>query len=167
MTSARRAPECLRTLVRVSWTTRYHGAADYLFTGNGVPFGAAAIVQLWALLKLHGERVGRTATIGVAIASVSLVAIIVVLIASVAVGHEVQGGPTYVLGALGSVIGTWMFCVTAARAGLLPRAALWFWAVGWTVGGMLGPKGGQLLLVAAYALLLLHVRRRACEDADA
>lgn len=142
----------------------YDDFADYLFTGNGVPFGAAAIVQLWALLRLHGERVGRTATIGVAIASLSLVAIIVVLIASVAVGHEVQGGPTYILGTLGSVIGTWMFCVSAARAGLLPRGALWLWAFAWTVGGMLGPKGSQLLLAAAYSILIVHVRRRARQD---
>ena len=142
----------------------YHGVADYILTGNGVPFGAAAIVQLWALLMLHGERVGRTATIGVVIASVSLAAIIVVLTASVAVGHEVQGGPTYVLGTVGSIVGTWMFCVSAARAGLIARGALWFWAFAWTVGGMLGPKGSQLLLAAAYAVLVVYVRRRARAD---
>jgi hypothetical protein len=144
----------------------YHDVADYLFTANGIPFGAAAIVQLWALLRLHEERVGKAATIGVAIASAGLLAIIVVIIASVVTGHEVQGGPTYILGTLGSVIGTWMFCVSAGRAGLLPRNALWFWAFGWTVGGMLSPKGAQLLLAAAYAVLAVYVRRRAGEDAD-
>ena len=142
----------------------YDSLADYVFTGNGVPFAAAAIVQLWALLELHGERVGRAARAGVVIASVSLVALIVVLAASVAAGHEVEGGPTYILGTLGSIIGTWMFCVSAGRAGLLPRAALWFWAFAWTVGGMLGPKGSQLLLAAAYAVLLVHVHRRAGRD---
>jgi hypothetical protein len=142
----------------------YHDAADYVFTANGIPFGAAAIVQLWALLRLHGERVGRAATAGVAIASAGLLAIIVVLTASVALGHEVEGGPTYLLGTAASVVGTWMFCVGAARTGLLPRAALWFWAIGWTVGGMLSPKGAQLLLAAAYAVLAVHVRRRAREE---
>jgi NADH:ubiquinone oxidoreductase subunit 6 (subunit J) len=138
----------------------YDDLADYLFTGNGVPFGVSALVLLWALLKLHGERVGRRATVGVAIASVSLVALIVVLAASVVAGHEVEGGPTYILGTLGSIIGIALFCSDAARAGLLPARALWFWAFAWTVGGMLGPKGSQLLLAVAYAVLLLQVHKR-------
>jgi hypothetical protein len=145
----------------------YDSAADYIFTGNGVPFAAAALVLLWALLELHGKAVGRAATIGVVLASVSLAALIVVLAASVAAGEEVEGGPTYILGTLGSIIGIWMFCVSAARAGLLPRAALFFWAFAWTVGGMLGPKGSQLLLAVAYAVLLVHVHRRARGDAQA
>lgn len=145
----------------------YHEVGDYLFTGNGVPFGAAPLVLLWALLKLHGQRVGRTATIGVAIASVSLVALIAVLAASVAAGEEVSGGPTYILGTVGSIIGIWLFCVSAARAGLLSRGALWSWAFAWTVGGMLGPKGSQLLLAAAYLVLLVQVHRRAREDPGA
>lgn len=139
----------------------FHSVADYLFTGNGVPLGGSVLVLLWALRALHGDRVGRTATAGVAIASVSLAALIVVICASVVVGREVQGGPTYILGTIGSVAGIWTFCASAARAGLLPRAALFFWAVGWTVGGMLSPKGAQLLLAAAYVVLLVHVRRRA------
>jgi hypothetical protein len=143
----------------------YHDAGAYLFTGNGVPFGAAALALLWALLKLLGERVGTKAKIGVALASVSLLALIVVLTASVLAGEEVQGGPTYILGTLGSIIGIWLFCIDAARARLLPRSALYFWALSWTVGGMLGPKGSQLLLAAAYSVLLVHVRRRALEDA--
>jgi hypothetical protein len=137
----------------------YDSVADYVFTGNGVPFGAAALVLLWALLDLHGDRVGRTARIGVVLASVSLAALIVVLAASVLAGEEIEGGPTYILGTLGSVIGIWMFCVSAARAALLPRGALLFWAFAWTVGGMLGPKGSQLLLAAAYAVLLAQVLR--------
>lgn len=143
----------------------YHNVGAYLFTGNGVPFGAAALILLWALLKLHGERAGRKATIGVAIASVSLLALIVVLAASVLAGEEIQGGPTYILGTLGSIIGIWLFCVDAARGGLLPRGALLFWALSWTLGGMLGPKGSQLLLAAAYSVLLVHVHRRAREEA--
>jgi hypothetical protein len=142
----------------------YHEVADYLFTGNGVPFGAAPLILLWALLTLHGERAGRRAKVGVVLASVSLLALIAVLAASVAVGQEVQGGPTYILGTLGSVVGIWLFCAGTARAGLLPRGALFFWAFAWTVGGMLGPKGSQLLLAAAYAVLLVHVRRRARAD---
>jgi MFS family permease len=142
----------------------YDDAADYLFTGNGVPFAAAALVLLWALLKLHGDRVGRRARIGVAIASVSLVALMAVLAASVAAGHEVEGGPTYILGTLGSIVGIILFCADAARAGLLPARALWFWALAWTVGGMLGPKGSQVLLAIAYTVLLLHVHRRARDD---
>jgi hypothetical protein len=139
----------------------YHDAGDYLFTGNGVPFGAAAIVLLCSLLELHGDRVGTMAKVGVAVASLSLVALIAVLAASVVAGEEVQGGPTYVLGTLGSIIGIALFCADAARAGLLPRGALWFWAFAWTVGGMLGPKGSQLLLAAAYAVLLVHAHNRA------
>jgi hypothetical protein len=143
----------------------YHDVGAYLFTGNGVPFGAAPLVLLWALLRLHGGRVGRRATTGVVIASVALVALIAVLAASVLAGEEVQGGPTYVLGTLGSIIGIWLFCSDAARAGLLPRGALFFWALSWTVGGMLGPKGSQLLLAAAYAVMLVHVRKRARAEA--
>jgi hypothetical protein len=139
----------------------YHELADYLFTGNGLPFGAAPLVLLWALFRLHRERVGRMATAGVGLASLSLLALIAVLVASVVAGEEVSGGPTYILGTLGSVIGIAMFCASAAKAGLLPRAALWFWAFAWTLGGMLGPKGSQLLLAAAYSVLLVHVRRRA------
>jgi hypothetical protein len=138
-----------------------HGVADYLFTANGVPFGGAPLVLLWALRRLHGQRLGRPAAVGVVIASLSLLALIAILAASVVVGEEVQGGPTYILGTLGSIVGIGLFCFSAARAGLLPRGALWFWAFAWTVGGMLGPKGSQLLLAAAYALLLVHVHRRA------
>jgi hypothetical protein len=142
----------------------FHEVADYLFTGNGVPFGAVPLVLLWTLLKLHGERVGRTATAGVVIASVSLVALIAVLAASVAAGEEISGGPTYILATAGSIIGIWLFCVSAARARLLPRGALFFWAFAWTIGGMLGPKGSQLLLAAAYAVLLVQVHNRAREE---
>ena len=139
----------------------YHSLADYVFTGNGVPFGAAPLVLLWALLALHRDRAGRMATIGVALASVSLVVLIALLGASVAVGEDVQLGPAYPVATLGSIVGIALFCADAARARLLPRAALWFWVAGWTVGGMLGPKGSQLLLAAAYTVLLVHVRRRA------
>jgi len=143
----------------------YHNVGDYLFTANGLPFAGAALVLLWALFKLHGERVGKRATVGVVIASVSLVALIAVLTASVAAGKEVQGGPTYILGTLGSMIGIGLFCADASSAGLLPRRALWFWAFSWTVGGMLGPKGSQLLLAAAYSVLLVNAHKRAQEDA--
>jgi hypothetical protein len=87
-----------------------------------------------------------------------------VLAASVIAGREIEGGPTYILGTLGSIIGIWLFCVDAGRAGILPRGALYFWALSWTVGGMLGPKGSQLLLATAYTLLLVHVHKRGLED---
>lgn len=143
----------------------YHDVGDYLFTGNGVPFGAAPLVLLWALFALHRDRVGRKATVGVALASVSLLVLIAVLAASVAAGEEIQFGPAYPLATLGSIIGIALFCADAARARLLPRGALWFWVFAWTVGGMLGPKGSQLLLAAAYSVLAVHVRRRAREPA--
>jgi hypothetical protein len=139
----------------------FHSVADYVFTGNGVPLGVAPLVLLWSLLALHGDRVGRMATTGVVLASASLAVLIAILAASVALGEEVRVGPAYPLATLGSIVGIALFCADAARARLLPRAALWFWVAGWTVGGMLGPKGSQLLLAAAYTVLLVYVRRRA------
>ena len=139
----------------------FHSVADYVFTGNGVPFGVAPLVLLWSLLALRGDRAGRTARIGVVLASVSLAVLIAILAASVAAAEEVQIGPMYPLATLGSIVGIALFCFDAARARLLPRAALWFWVAGWTVGGMLGPKGSQLVLAAAYTVLLVYVRRRA------
>jgi hypothetical protein len=141
----------------------YHNVGDYLFTANGVPFAGAALVLLWTLFKLHGERVGRRAAVGVIIASVSLVTLIAVLGASVAAGKELHAGPAYILGTLGSIIGIGLFCTDAAPAGLLPRRSLLLWAFAWTIGGTLGPKGSQLLLATAYSILLVHAHTRARE----
>lgn len=142
----------------------FQHTSDYLFTGNGIPFTLAPLTLLWTLRTLHGDRGGRKVTVGLALASASLVLLMVVLAASVIAGQELRWGPAYPLATLGSVVGIALCCAGWARTGFLPRAALWFWACSWTVGGTLGPKGSQLLLAAAYAVLLVHLRRRAAEE---
>ena len=141
----------------------FQHTGDYLFTGNGIPFATAPLILLWTLRALHGERGGRKVTVGIAVASVSLVVLMVILAGSVIAGQELRWGPAYPLGTLGSIVGIALCCAGWARVGLLPRSALWFWALSWTVGGMLGPKGSQLLLAAAYAVLLVQVRKSARE----
>lgn len=143
----------------------FRHTGDYLFTGNGIPFGLAPLTLLWALHRLHGEGGGRKVAAGLAIASVSLILLVAILTGSVIVGQELRWGPAYPLATLGSIVGTALCCAGWARMGLLPRWALWLWAFSWAVGGMLGPKGSQLLLAAAYAVLLVHARRRAREEA--
>lgn len=139
-------------------------AGDYLFTGNGIPFGLAPLALLWSLRGLHPEPHGRKVTIGVALAAVSLMVIMGMCTGSVIAGEELRWGPAYPLATLGSIVGVVLCCAEWTRARLLPPWTLWFWAFGWTVGGMLGPKGSQLLLAAAYAVLLVHLRRRATEE---
>lgn len=152
------------TSTQTEYPQPFQHTSDYLFTGNGIPFGLAPLALVWSLRGLHGDQGGRKVPIGVALTSISLAFLIVILGASVAAGQELRWGPGYPLATLGSIIGIALCCAGWARAGLVPRAALWFWAFGWTVGGMLGPKGSQLILAAGYALLLVQLRKSRRED---
>jgi hypothetical protein len=144
----------------------YRHVGDYLYSGNGIPFVASPLLLLWALRRLQDERGGKMVSVGFWLAAWSLVLLMPLLGASTVAGKELQWGPTYILLTLGSIVGIGLFAAGSQRLGLIPRSALWFWVVSWTVGGLVGPTGSQLLLAAAYGVLLVHVRKRAREDSN-
>jgi hypothetical protein len=137
----------------------YRHTGDYLYSGTGIPFVAAPLLLLGALRNLQGDRGGKKVVVGFWLAACSLLVLMPLLAASTVAGKELQWGPTYVLATLGSIVGIGLFAAGWQRLDLIRRSTLWIWVFSWTVGGLVGPKGSQLLLAAAYCVLLGNVRK--------
>jgi hypothetical protein len=137
----------------------FRHAGDYWYTGLGLPMVAVPLVLLPALRVVQGGRDGRLGLVGIAVTSVTCVVFLAVLTASLVEGREDSWGPTYVLATLASIVGVALFCAGSFRARVLPRWIFPLWAVAWTVGGTLGPKGSQLLVGAVYVALTVALRR--------
>ena len=138
----------------------FRHTADYWYTGLGLPMVTVPLVVLPALRALQHGRDGRLGLAGTALTSAACVVFFAMLAYGLVAGVASSWGPTYVLCTLASVVGVWLFCAGSLRARLLPRLQLVLWGVAWTVGGMLGPEGSQLLLAVAYVALALALRRR-------
>lgn len=141
-----------------SGTDPYRYASQYWFTGSALPIAAAAILVLWSVRRLHDGRDGRLGLIGVALATVCLLALMTVCGASVLVGHDIQGGPTYVLATAGTFVGMALFSVGCWRAGLVPRWLLAVWPFVWLVGSFASVNASPLLLAALYVVLFASLR---------
>jgi hypothetical protein len=141
-------------------TGHYRYAGDYWLTAAALPHAAAGIVLLPAIRAIQRGRDGRLGMAGICLNIVSLLALAGVCAASLAVAHEIQGGPTYVLGGLGTLIGTALFAAGSWRVGLLPRWLLAVWPIVWIIGSFFAVSASPLLLGVFYIVLVAVLRRR-------
>jgi hypothetical protein len=137
----------------------FRHAADYWYTGLGIPYLVAPIVLLAALRSLHAGRDGRLGRAGFQLTAVALGTIVALLPYGVAAGTSGGTGPTYPIAAFAADVGMLLFCVGAFRARLLPRPLLAAWLVAWVLGGALGPAWGAPLLVAVYVAIAVVLPR--------
>jgi hypothetical protein len=139
-------------------TGPYQYAGDYWLTASALPHALAAVLVMVGVRRLQGARDGRLGLVGMAVNVVALLALTVVIVARLLVGHEVQGGPTYVLGTLFTFVGTAVFAAGSWRAGLLPRWLLAVWPFAWVIGSFAAVSASPVLLVAWYVALLVALR---------
>jgi hypothetical protein len=143
-----------------SGTEPYTHASQYWFVASALPTAAGAIIVLFAVRQLQRGRDGRLGLAGIGLATVCLLVLAGICAASVAVGHDIQGGPTYVLGTLGSLVGVALFAAGSWRVGAVPRWLLAIWPIVWVIGSFAAVSASPLLLVALYAALLVALRER-------
>lgn len=150
--------------VRSSITEDGHAfrhAADYWYTGIGmIPAMLAPLVLVQALHRLQAPRDGRRGRTGATLLSLALGTYVVMGVAGLATGRASSFGPTYLLAALGSIIGLVTFVAGSWRLDLLPRRLLAAWIVGWLVGGPLAQSALPVVLAAVYVAIGITVRRR-------
>ncbi len=133
--------------------------ADYWFTASALP---AAVGPLLVMIGVRRQQLGadgRLGLVGVLVAGVCLTVLVVVIVLSLVAGHDVQGGPSYVLGTLGAVVGMALFAAGSWRVGLVPRWILAVWPIVWAIGSFFAVSASPLLLVALYIGLLLILHR--------
>jgi MFS family permease len=148
-------------LVTTTDDGKYQHTGDYFLTANGIPCVLALLVLLPALRALQQGRDGRLGQTGIVLAALGGVALLVVLVHGLAAGVESSLGPTYVLGALATIVGVILFAAGSWRTGLLPRWLLLLWVFAWTVGSMLPILGpGGFLLAAVYLTMAALLPRR-------
>lgn len=140
---------------------KFRHAADYWYTGLGIPYMAAPLVLLPALRSLQQGRDGRVGRLGLLVISAGLVVFLAMLPYGLAAGRASSFGPTYVLATLATFVGLALFCLGSFRAGLLPRWIFPLWFVAWILGGPLGLKGMGLLLGAVYLTMAALLPKRA------
>lgn len=147
------------------WTTSpdtgaYQYSADYWFTASALPAAAGVMLLLVALQFLQGSGNGRLRLAGMMLAAICLLALAMVIIASLAAGHDVQAGPTYVLGTFGATVAIALYAAGSWRAGLLPKWLLAIWPILWMTGSFFALGPSPIVLAAFYVVLLLTARRR-------
>jgi hypothetical protein len=140
-------------------TGPYQHAGDYWLTAAALPHAAGVLLVLLGVRRRQGARDGRLGLAGLVLAAVCLVALSAIITASLVVAHEIQGGPTYVLGTLGAVIGIGLFAAGSWRVGVLPRWLLAIWPVIWGIGSFAAVSISPLALVAFDVTLLVIVGR--------
>lgn len=107
-----------------------------------------AVTALAALLLRQAGRQSRTSGAGLALTGTGAAGVVVAACASLLTGRDHVLGPVFGLGAVLSVIGLVLIAITIARSGMPPRWTGIAIAVGWLVGGPLGPPVTALLLAA-------------------
>lgn len=148
-------------LVTTTDDGKYQHTGDYFLTANGIPCILALLVLLPALRALQQGRDGRLGQAGIVLATLGGVALLVVLVHGLAAGVESSLGPTYVLGALATIVGVILFAAGSWRTGLFPRGLLLLWVFAWAVGSMLPILGpGGFLLAAVYLAMAALLPRR-------
>jgi hypothetical protein len=141
-------------------TGHYQYAADYWLTASALPHALAALLVMVGIHRLQRGRDGRLGLAGLVVNVVSLLALSTIIVASLVLGHEVQAGPTYVVGTLGTFVGTAVFAAGSWRVGLLPRWVLAIWPFVWVIGSFAAFSASPLLLIPFYAVLVAVLARR-------
>jgi hypothetical protein len=144
-----------------SGTGHYQYAADYWLTAAAIPHAIGLLLVLLGVRRLQGARDGRLGAAGITVAGLCLAALTVIIVMSLVVAHEVQAGPTYILGTLGAVIGVALFAAGSWRVGLLPRWLLAIWPIVWAIGSYAAFSISPLLLMVLYGVMLVLLHRRA------
>ncbi len=140
---------------------KFQHTGDYFLTASGIPYLVALLVLLPAFRILQHRRDGRLGQAGIALASIGSAALLVVLVHGLAASAEDSLGPTYVLGALLTIVGVALFAAGSWRTGLLPRWLLALWVFAWAIGSFLPILGeGPLLLAAVYLTMAVLLPRK-------
>jgi hypothetical protein len=138
----------------------FRHAADYWYTGLGIPYLAAPLVLLPAIRSLQGGRDGVVGRIGLLLTSLALLTIVAILPYGVVAGTSAGLGPTYPVASFAADVGMVLFCIGAFRALLLPRTLVTAWLAAWVLGGALGPAWGTPLLIAVYTIIAAALPKR-------
>jgi len=143
-----------------SGTGHYRHAGDYWLTAAALPHALAAVLVIFGIRALQRSRDGRLGLVGCWLTSACLAVLAGACVASLAVRHDVQLGPTYVLATLGTLIGMALFCAGSWRTGLLPRWLLAVWPVVWVIGSFAAVSASPLLLAALYVAIVVILHRQ-------
>jgi hypothetical protein len=141
-------------------TDDYKYAADYWLSASAIPHAIGLVLVLLGVRRLQQERDGRCGLAGLLVAGLGLFAVNVVIVASLVEGHDVEGGGTYVVGTLATVVGLALFAAGSWRTGLLPRWMLASWPIVWAIGSYAAFSFSPVVLLLFYAVLLMVLRRR-------
>jgi hypothetical protein len=136
-------------------------AADYWYTGVGLPLTLSGIALGIAVHKLQHGADGRLGRVGVWINTLALVELFAQLVVSLLTSSEVQWGPAYPLCALLSFVGIAMLAAGSWRTGLLPKWILGAWPLFWIVGGLAAKGPTPVLLILFFVGFCIVLTRRA------
>lgn len=134
-------------------------AADYWYTGVGLPISLAGIGLAVAVHRLQHGADGRLGAIGVWVNGLALTELFVQLGASVLSGSEVRWGPSYPLFTLLTFVGVALLSAGSWRTGILPRWMLGVWPVVWILGSF-AAVGPTPVVLAAFLVLLVATLAR-------
>jgi hypothetical protein len=137
----------------------FRHAADYWYTGLGLPLVLSALTIVVAVGSLQAGRLGRRARWGTALFVGPMLIFSAMFLQALAQGRTSSWGPTYILCVLLSDIALALFVSGCWRAGALPRWLLATWWLGWFLGGPLAQGPTPLLLTVAYLLIAGHLAR--------
>ena len=141
-------------------------AADYWYTGVGLPLTLIGIGHTLGFHKLQHGADGRLGTIGLWVNALAMTELFAQLLTSVVVGAEVRWGAAYPVFAMVSFVGMALLAAGSWRTGLLPRWVLGTWPVIWIVG-CLAAKGPTPLLLAAFFVVFGAMLTRSVGTAGA
>lgn len=137
----------------------FRHAADYWYTGLGLPLALSGAAIIIAIHILHVGQDGRRGQWGARLFVLPMLIFSAMFIQALWQGQTSSWGPTYILCVLLSDVALAVYVFGCWRAGLLPRWLLAIWWVGWFLGGPLAQGPTPLLLTAAYVLLAAHLTR--------
>ena len=119
---------------------------------------AIAVTAVAALLLRRADRGSRTGRAGLVLTDAGAGGVVIAACASLLTGKDHVLGPLFGLGAVLSVIGLVLIAIIIARSGMPPRWPAIALAVGWLIGGPLGPPAAALLLAAILLAIAVTAR---------
>ena len=135
-------------------------AADYWYTGVGLPITLAGIGIALGVHKLQHGADGRLGTIGAWVNTLALVELFAQLLASVLTSAEVRWGPSYPVCTLLSFVGVSLLAAGSWRTGLLPRWMLGVWPLVWILGSLAAVGPSPVLLIVFFVAFGITLTRR-------
>lgn len=127
-------------------------AADYWYTGVGLPLALVGIAHTVGVHRLQHGHDGWLGTVGVWVNAIAMTELFAQLLASVATGSEVRWGPSYPIFVALAFLGVGLLAAGSWRTGLLPRWLLGTWPLVWVLGTF-AAFGLMPLVLAAYLVV--------------